>query len=86
MWEFQSPDSRKVQRRGVRLRTGWRERRRRKRFREDARREVKSVPNLSPVMYSIISRGSLAGVPIRCFPGRGGIAQAGKSLMRELCK
>jgi hypothetical protein len=54
MWEFQSPDSRKVHRRGVRRRTGWRDRRRRNRFKDDARRDVKSVPNLSPVIYSIV--------------------------------
>jgi hypothetical protein len=37
---------------GVLRRIGWRDKRRRKRLREDARRKVKSFENLSPVMYS----------------------------------
>ena len=52
IWEFQSFDSRKVHRSGVLRRTGWRDKRKRNRFNDEALRDVKSVPNLSPVMYS----------------------------------
>jgi hypothetical protein len=55
------------------LSTGWRDMRVRNRWREFARLCVKSVPNLSPLTYSIL-----------CLSGNGGTAHAGYSLLNVL--
>lgn len=77
-------------RREVRRSTGCMVSRFRKRWREWARREVKSGPKRSPRTYSgrywsvFVDRGAVESVmeisaPILCLSGRGGTAQAGYS-------